>query len=155
MLPRKIKRDYMRIKVLELLLYLDALNPEEHKTDRPYFYKSQVEKIHAIHELMTSDLTGSYTIGELARKFDISATALKKCFSGIYGAPVFSYMKKYRLNYAASLLKKDPRMKVSEIAETVGYESASKFSMAFRKEFGQTPLDYRKFITQSEVDPNE
>ncbi|MBQ8967161.1 AraC family transcriptional regulator [Ruminococcus sp.] len=153
--PKKISRDYRRIKVLELLLYLDALETDLYKTVKPYFYKGQVEKIHAVHELMISDLSKSYTIEELSRKFDIAPTALKKCFSSIYGSPVFTYMKLYRLNRAAALLKSEPAMKISDIALAVGYESASKFSNAFRKEMGRNPLDYRKYSSQTEVDTNE
>ncbi|HOA00419.1 AraC family transcriptional regulator [Ruminococcus sp.] len=153
--PSKIRRDYCRIKVLELLLYLDALEIDRYKTDKPYFYKGQVEKIHAVRELMVSDLTRTYTIEELSRKFDIAPTALKKCFSSVYGSPIFSYMKNYRLDRAAALLKNEPSMKVADIAMAVGYESASKFSMAFRKEMGKNPLDYRKYAIQTEVNPNE
>lgn len=46
--PVKIKKDYFKIKVLELLLYLDALELSGHTEERPYFYKGQVEKIKAI-----------------------------------------------------------------------------------------------------------
>ncbi len=153
--PKKISRDYRRIKVLELLLYLDALEIDMYKTVKPYFYKGQVEKIHAIHDLMTSDLSRSYTIDELSAKFGIAPTALKKCFSSIYGSPVFTYMKLYRMNRAAALLKSEPDMKVADIALAVGYESAGKFSQAFRKEMGRNPLDYRKYSSQTEVDTNE
>ena len=46
--PEQIKLPYFRIKVLELLLYLDALElPKD--AEKPYFYKSQVEKVKAIH----------------------------------------------------------------------------------------------------------
>ena len=38
--PEQIKLPYFRIKVLELLLYLDALELDE-RTEKPYFYKSQ------------------------------------------------------------------------------------------------------------------
>lgn len=42
-MPEQIKLPYFRIKVLELLLYLDALElPKD--AEKPYFYKSQVEK---------------------------------------------------------------------------------------------------------------
>ena len=33
----KIKKDYFKIKVLELLLYLDALELSGHTEERPYF----------------------------------------------------------------------------------------------------------------------
>lgn len=142
--PVKIKKDYFRIKVLELLLYLDALELSEYTQDRPYFYKSQVEKVKAIHELMTRDLTRSYTIEELSQRFDISTTPLKICFKSIYGSPIFTYMRIYRMNYAASLLKMDKTLKVSEIAGMVGYDSSSKFAAAFDRVMGKSPLEYRK-----------
>lgn len=142
--PAKIKRDYFRIKVLELLLFLDALELSEHKEERPYFYKSQVEKIKAIQALMTKDLTKSYTIEELSNQFDIALTPLKNCFKNVYGSPIFAYMRTYRMNYAAVLLRTDKTLKIADIAGMVGYDSPSKFASAFKQEMGKTPLEYRK-----------
>jgi len=142
--PAKIKGWYFKVKVLELLLYLDALELPEHKEERPYFYKGQVEKIKAIQTLITSDLTRNYTIEELSERFDIAQMPMKNCFKGIYGSPIFAYMRIYRMNYAASLLKTDKNLKVSDVAGLVGYDSPSKFASAFKKTMGKTPLEYRK-----------
>lgn len=117
---------------------------EEYKEERPYFYIGQVEKIKAIQALMTADLTKSYTLEELAARYQIALTPMKNCFKTVYGSPVYTYMKKYRMNYAAVLLSKDRKMKISDIALMVGYSSPSKFSAAFRKIMGLTPLEYRK-----------
>lgn len=142
--PAKIKKDYFRIKIFELLLYLDALELEEEKAEKPYFYKSQVEKIKAAQELLTSDLTKHYTIEELAERFDVSQTSLKSCFKAIYGTPINSYMQSYRMNIAATMLMQERKRSVAEIAGLVGYDSPSKFSAVFKKIMGITPLDYRK-----------
>jgi AraC-like DNA-binding protein len=142
--PLKIKHDYFRIKVLELLLFLDALEISDHKEERPYFYKSQVEKVKAIQALLISDLTKNYTIEELSEQFDIALTPLKNCFKSVYGSPIFTYMRTYRMNYAAALLKSNKEIKITDIAGMVGYDSPSKFSSAFRQEMGKTPLEYRK-----------
>ena len=85
--PEQIKLPYFRIKVLELLLYLDALELDG-RTEKPYFYKSQVEKVKAAHRLLTEDLERHYTIAELSERFSIPATALKECFKSVYGQPV-------------------------------------------------------------------
>lgn len=37
----------------------------EQSDEKQYFYSVQIEKINAIHELMISDLTKSYTIDKL------------------------------------------------------------------------------------------
>lgn len=142
--PSKIKKTYFKIKVLELLLYLDALELSTHKEERPYFYKGQVEKIKAIHSLLTSDLTRTYTFEELAGRFDIALTQLKNCFKSVYGSPLYTYMKTYRMNYAAMLLKTNPSLKIVDIAGMVGYDNPSKFASAFKQEMGKTPLEYRK-----------
>lgn len=142
--PAKIRKDYFRIKVMELLIYLEALEPSGYKEARPYFFVGQVEKVKAIQQLLTSDLTKEYTLEELAGRFEISLTSLKNCFKSVYGCPVYSYMRQYRMNQAASLLVMRPEMKVSDIAFAVGDESPSKFSAAFCETMGMTPLKYRK-----------
>lgn len=142
--PIKIRKDYFRIKILELLLYLDALELPTQKEERPYFYKGQVEKIKAIHALMTHDLTKNYTLQELSEQFDIALTSLKNCFKTVYGEPIFTYMREYRMNYAATLLKSKKEFKIADIAGLVGYDNHGKFSSAFKQEMGKTPLDYRK-----------
>jgi len=102
--PVKIKKDYFKIKVLELLLYLDALElPKD--AEKPYFYKSQVEKVKAIHRLLTGELERHYTIAELSERFSVPATALKECFKSIYGQPINTYMRNFRLDQAALLLQ--------------------------------------------------
>ncbi len=68
--PQQIKGDYYKVKALELLLYLDALQfVTDTKEDRPYFYKGQVEKIKAIRDLfITANLQEHYTMDELAER---------------------------------------------------------------------------------------
>ncbi len=142
--PGKIRKTYFKIKVLELLLYLDALEIPEGNEGRPYFYKTQVEKIKAIQVFMTADLGRHYTLDELAVKFDIPLTSMKTCFKGVFGISVYAYMRIYRMNQAAVLLREKSRKNIAEIAECVGYDSPSKFSAAFKEVMGKSPLEYRK-----------
>ena len=141
--PTKIKQDYFRIKIFELLLYLDALEIDEQKEEKPYFYKSQVEKIKAIQELLTKDLTKHYTIEELAGRFELSQTSLKNCFKAVYGSPINRFMQTYRMNAATTLLLREKNKSVAEIAGLLGYDSPSKFTAVFKKMIGVTPLDYK------------
>lgn len=144
--PSQIRDEYYKVKTLELLLYLDALQISDAKEERPYYYKSQIEKVKAIQQLLTSDLQEHYTLDVLSEQFQISLTAMKNCFKQVYGDSIYSYMKRYRMNCAASLLRQNEGKTVAEIAGLMGYESPSKFATAFRQVIGCTPLEYRKAI---------
>lgn len=141
--PGRIRKPYFKIKILELLLFLDALElPSDHE-ERPYFYKSQVEKIKAIQGYMTADVQRHSTLEELSSKFDIPLTSMKTCFKGVYGTSIFAYMRAYRMNRAAVLLRTGRQESVAEIAGRVGYDSPSKFAVAFKEVMGKSPLEYR------------
>ena len=117
----------------------------DNKEERPYFYKTQVEKIKAMHKLLTENITAHYTLDELAKRFDIPLTTMKSCFKSIYGNPIFTYMRIYRMNSAANLLREQKDLSIAQIAGMVGYDSPGKFSSAFKAVIGDTPLAYRKF----------
>lgn len=115
--PQQIKGDYYKVKALELLLYLDALQFSDSKEDRPYFYKGQVEKIKAIHDLITANLQEHYTMDELAERFQISLTGMKTCFKEIYGDSMYSYLRRYRMNVAATMLRQDSKKGLRKLPE--------------------------------------
>lgn len=73
-----------------------------------------------------------------------AAQSLKECFKSIYGQPINTYMRNFRMDQAALLLQQEPQMGVAEIAGRVGYDSSSKFAAAFKEVKGKTPLEYRR-----------
>lgn len=144
-LPKKAQSDYFKVKVMELLIYLNGIDfKEKDNVAQPYFYKSQVEKIHGIRKLITEDLSKNYTQEELARRFEISLTPMKQCFKSTYGQSIYKYLREYRMNRAAEMLLTEPGKKVTDIAAACGYENPGKFGQAFREQFGVAPLEYRR-----------
>lgn len=143
-LPKKSQMDYFKIKVMELLVYLDGVDFEDTGTPKPYFYRTQVEKIHAVHDLIIADLRVNHTQEELAAQFDLGLTVLKQCFKSIYGKPIYQYLKEYRMNQAAEILLTEREKPITEVAVQCGYGNPGKFSQVFRSQFGMAPLEYRK-----------
>ena len=141
--PAKIRMDYFKIKVMELLVFLRALELSEHKDERPYFYSSQIEKIKAVHKLLTENPAKNYTTEALAKQFDLSVAALKIGFKGVYGSPIYTYIRRHKMNVAASMLVTDRKKRIIEIASAVGYDNPSKFAAAFKEIFGMPPTEYR------------
>ena len=87
-----------------MLVTLRTVDPTVLGVERPYFYKTQVEKVKAIMSFMTNEPEHHFTMEELSEKFDISTSALKQCFKGVYGTAIYTYMRNYRMDLAASLL---------------------------------------------------
>lgn len=102
-MPDNIRLEYLRVKILELLVTLKTVDPTVLGVERPYFYKTQVEKVKAIMSFMTNEPERHFTMEELSEKFDISTSALKQCFKGVYGTAIYTYMRNYRMDLAASL----------------------------------------------------
>ena len=62
-----------------------------------------------------------------------------------YGAPVYAYLRTYRLQIAEKLLR-EGNLSVGEIATEIGYTNPNKFTSAFRGEYGMTPTEYKKNV---------
>lgn len=142
-LPEHVRLPYFKIKVLELLLFLESLEVPAGGEERPYFYKTQVDKVKDIAALLTGNLERWYTLEELSEKFAFPLTSMKQCFKGVYGCSIAAYMKEYRMNAAAVMLK-NTQDSVISIAAGVGYSNPGKFASAFRSVMGVTPTEYRK-----------
>lgn len=143
--PTAIRHGYIRVKVLELLLILTELNPSDTPAKHTCFPAAQIEIIKQIHNFLVEHFSEHYTIDELSKQFNISPTVMKKCFRGVYGDSIYSYMKKYRLQVAQRLLK-ESQATVGEISSYVGYLNPNKFTSAFCAEYGVPPTVYRKEV---------
>lgn len=139
------KPGYMKIKMLELLLFLSDLDTVKEVIQTDYYNQNQVKMIKEVAALITEDLSRHYTIEQLSEKFEISTTTLKKCFRGVYGTSVYAYLRTYRLQAAQKLLI-ETRLHITEIANKIGYENPNKFTSAFREVYGISPTEFRKGV---------
>ena len=95
------------------------------------------------HDLMVSDRFRERHVELGGEDAGMSLTAFKQCFKGVYGSSPAAYVRTVRMELAAKLLRETDR-KVAEIGALVGYESPSKFSVAFKDSTGVTPSEYRR-----------
>lgn len=134
---------YYKIKVLELLLVLNSINPEENRLDCYTLSDSQVSLAKDVSQFISRNMDSHITVGLLSEKFHVSATHLQNAFKGVFGVPVFSYIRIQKMNVASLQLVKTDKT-VMEIASECGYDNASKFAAAFKEIMNETPLEYRK-----------
>ena len=79
-------------------------------------------------------------IENMAEQLGISPTKLKSDFKQVYGETLFQYYQQQRMHYAKEVLMSQ-KIKVQDAAKNLGYETVSKFSAAYKKQFGHSPSD--------------
>lgn len=139
----EIKIDYLRIKVLELLLFLSNTDFEMIRDKKRYYPRKQIETIKAIKNHLAENLTIKPDFNKLSKDYNININTLRKLFKEIYGVPIYTWFKQYRIEYSLRLLK-NTDIPIIEIANKIGYSNPSKFSAAFYKHVNMTPQQYRK-----------
>ena len=144
-LSGKNRIPYFKIKVLELLLFLNEVAVPEEGNERPYFPKTHVETTKTMVKFLVDNIENHYTLNQLSERFDIPLTSMKNCFKGIYGTSIYSYIRAYRMQAAAYMLQ-GTNQSVTTIAANVGYSNPGKFSAAFKTIMGNSPSKYRKTL---------
>lgn len=139
--PSFRRRAYLQLKIQELLLYLSDVEPEKHALTQ--YGSQQTELIKEIHRQLTEHLDQRFTIEALSKQYLINTSTLKEVFKTVYGLPIATYMKEYRMAQAMKLLR-ETRIPISEIADRVGYETQGKFSKAFKDVTQMLPTEYRR-----------
>ena len=97
-----------------------------------------LERVHAAREILVEDIANPPSLQQLAEQVGIGDYKLKRDFRQAFGTTVFGYLRLHRLECARQLLTAR-QMNVSEAAEFVGYSSLSKFTAAFKRQFGILP----------------
>lgn len=96
----------------------------------------------AIRE-MHGRLARSWTVAQLAKIAALSRSAFFERFTRTVGLPPMEYLLAWRMAVAKDLLRRHD-LGLEEVAERVGYGSASTFSTAFSRHVGQPPGRYAR-----------
>lgn len=83
----------------------------------------------------------SISITALAGEMCMSRASFFRKMKSLTGMTPNDFILSYRLNKAASMLK-EGRWRVGEIADMLGFSSASHFSRVFRQKFGKSPKEF-------------
>jgi AraC-like DNA-binding protein len=142
-------RDVVLARLLEVLL-IEALRSTTGTAASPGLLRGLADArlaaaIRRIHESPTH----AWTVAQLAKEAALSRSAFFERFSRAVGVPPMEYLLAWRMALAKRLLRQD-NLGIAEVAERVGYSSASTFSVAFARHVGLPPTRYaRERITAS------
>lgn len=104
------------------------------------FYK---EKLNVIIEYINSHLDSKINIKTLAEISCFSPYHFHRISRALLGEPIGAYISRVRLETAAKMIRYSTS-EIETIAYSVGFETPSSLSKAFKIHFGISPSAYRK-----------
>lgn len=106
--------------------------------------KRLYERVLAYMEEKKPYLQPEFSLGDLAMAVFTNKTYLSRVINLYSGRNYRQFINHYRTMYAVELIKKDPKLSVSELTMMSGFSSAVTFNMAFRINMNVTPGSYRR-----------
>jgi AraC-like DNA-binding protein len=103
-------------------------------------YDSEREKILEARQILDMHIDQPLTIKQLSRKVAMNECYLKKGFKMVTGKTIHEYQQERRINKAKELLQQNGRT-VTDVANTLGFNSISHFSTAFKRVTGMKPCE--------------
>ncbi|ERM84930.1 hypothetical protein P872_22985 [Rhodonellum psychrophilum GCM71 = DSM 17998] len=140
-LSGSLKFFFVEAKVREFLIYhWNQLAHHDQGHSHDTLDSDQVEKMEAAKEILLNSLKDGITLKELSHQVGTNEYHLKRNFKLVYGRTVFGFLLDYKMEMANYLLQ-DPTLKISDIADKLGYNHATHFSAAYKKHFGLLPKE--------------
>jgi YesN/AraC family two-component response regulator len=104
-----------------------------------------IASIIAVIEKNLSD--SSFGVEELSKEVGLSTSHFYRRLKQLTGQVPNVYLRNYRLQHAAELLKSNEGFNVAQVMYQIGIESNSYFSSSFKKLHGMSPSEYLKTHT--------
>jgi AraC-like DNA-binding protein len=136
-------RDLVLVRLVEVLL-IEALRSSAREDAPPGLLRglSDARLAPAIRH-MHAQLARSWTVAQLAKTAALSRSAFFERFTRTVGLRPMEYLLAWRMAVARDLLRRQD-LGIAQVAERVGYGSASTFSTAFSRQVGQPPSHYAR-----------
>ena len=102
-----------------------------------------LEKINKVQDYIEKHLDESLSVDFLCQISGFSQFHFQRIFASITGEPIYSFIKRIRLEKAAYMLLAKKDRPVIDIALSVGFSNQASFAKAFKKRFGTSSSQYR------------
>jgi AraC-like DNA-binding protein len=140
---RRPAREVILAHLVEVLL-IDALRSTAGTPASPGLVRGLAdERLAVTLRRMHESPAKAWTVAELAKEAALSRTVFFERFNRAVGLAPMAYLLTWRMALAKNMLRRTNRG-IAEIAERVGYGSASAFSVAFARHVGLPPARYAR-----------
>ncbi|WP_010136818.1 helix-turn-helix domain-containing protein [Ochrovirga pacifica] len=135
---------FIKAKAYELFSLYFSHSEENSNENCPFISNEEtISQLKKAKEIILENLADPPSLEELAKTVGLNIKKLKQGFKEVYGAPVFTFLLNYKLEYSKKLLLEN-KLNVNEIGNKIGYSSSSHFIAAFKRKFGITPKQFTK-----------
>lgn len=136
-------RELVLTRLVEMLL-IEALRSTAGDDAPPGLLRGLADaRIAQAMRHMHGEPARAWTVEQLALKAALSRSAFHERFTRTVGLAPMEYLLAWRMALAKDLLRRQD-VAIAEVAERVGYGSASTFSTAFSRHVGQPPGRYAR-----------
>lgn len=129
-----IPTDYDGLPDCDDLSASDGL-PESDAEVRGEDFNSQFDSYkRSIEEWLQSDrpyLNADFSLQEVINRFNLNRTYASRIFNEGFGQSFILVMRHYRIEYAKELLRQNPGISITEVAQQCGYSTVQAFHKAF------------------------
>lgn len=144
-------RDLLLARLVEVLL-IEALRAMPGENAPPGLLRGLADpRLAPAIRQMHNHVARPWTVAALARTSALSRSAFFERFTRTVGVAPMEYLLAWRMAVAKDLFRRQD-VSVAEVAERVGYGSASTFSTAFTRHVGQPPGRYARAVATTRGD---
>ncbi len=135
--PEQLQLAYQYITALFLQLYNNGKALQYSRKAETLLFRNMVI-------FLKDNLHLQVGVSDLANKFFMSETSVKRIFSNNSGMGVHSYFLKLKIEKSVEFITEG--MSVSEVSKNLGFGDNCYFSTVFKREMGMTISEFRKRI---------
>lgn len=105
-------------------------------------YRDVYERVVVLFEMKKPFLNSDLTINDIVKVVFTNKVYISRAISHYTGRNFCQFVNYHRVIYSMETFRKNPEMKVAELATTSGFNSVVSFSMAFRLFMNENPSDW-------------
>ncbi len=118
------------------ILKRNANPPQKHSTATISSYVAKMK------EFIRANYTMPITTNDVSSAVFLSSSYANQCFNAECSCTIYEYITQCRITQAKKLLT-ETDIKISSVAELVGYNGKTSFYLAFKRNVGISPAEYR------------
>ena len=143
-----IKSIYQMRTTKEILSWMNRLAAgiDDTLAEKRITYKDRI--IDSVKEYIRINITRRLTLNEVSDVFGFTPNYLSQMFAKSGDIGFVEYVTAQKVAAAEKLLEADANIRIYELAERLGFESAFYFSTVFKKVKGCSPSEYREKFLQ-------